>query len=165
MIEEDQAPDEVPAQKSGKRVVIGVVVLNLCITGFIGFRLTRPASGNSALKQKVAIAEGAGLRRPNDALVETFDPFVVNLNEEESTRYLKLTFELEMVDTAARADVQKMKRVLRDNLLRYLSSLTVKDTVSEFSKNKIADTIINRTHEVIGPSRVRRLFFGEFVVQ
>ena len=97
--------------------------------------------------------------------VATLEPFVVNLNEEGSTRFLKATFEVELTSNHAVDEIANNKRVVRDEVLRYLSGLAVGDTLGEAGKNKIRDEVTFRIDKALGGGRVRRTFFTDFVVQ
>ncbi|HYU15106.1 MAG TPA: flagellar basal body-associated FliL family protein [Candidatus Acidoferrum sp.] len=98
--------------------------------------------------------------------VTPLDPFIVNLNEPEAGRYLKASFELEVAGPEVIAQLEKLKRPVRDELLRYLSSLSVADTAGEAGKAKIQKEVVARIDQLVGGgNKVRRLFFVEFVVQ
>jgi flagellar basal body-associated protein FliL len=93
------------------------------------------------------------------------EPFVVNLNEEGSTRYLKTTFELELQSERIQPILVEKKRAVRDEMLRYLSSLSVADTLGEANKTKIQEQLVARATKVLGQDAVTHVFFTEFVVQ
>lgn len=103
---------------------------------------------------------------PEGAIGPTFalDTFVVNLNETESTRYLKTTFEVELADAHAVDRITRLKPAVRDEVLRYLSSLTVQDTLGEEAKARIRVDLAERLTKTIDGG-VRKLYFSEFVVQ
>jgi flagellar basal body-associated protein FliL len=54
---------------------------------------------------------------------------------------------------------------VRDEVLRYLSSLSVADTQGEAGKSKIQKEVVTRIDKELGGGRVRRLFFVDFMVQ
>ena len=95
----------------------------------------------------------------------TLDPFVVNLNEPGSSRYLKVQLQVEVANGAAAKSFEKSKQLIRDDLLSYLSGLKVADTLGAESKDKIRDELQAAVGEVIGEDRVHRVVFIEFVVQ
>jgi len=93
------------------------------------------------------------------------DSFVVNLNEPGTSRYLKATFEVELADAHAIEALERDKKSIRDEVLRYLSGLTVADTLGAENKDKIRAAIVARIDKELGQGRVKRVFFNEFVVQ
>jgi flagellar FliL protein len=94
-----------------------------------------------------------------------FEAFVVNLNEPGSSRYLKTTLEVE-VDEAKDVDVvTAAKGVIRDEVLRYLSGLSVAQTLGEDNKAKIVNEVKERISRVVGERRIVRVLINEFVVQ
>lgn len=94
-----------------------------------------------------------------------FEPFVVNLNETNSTRYLKATVELELRGEDAQEKFDGLKLKVRDQLLRYLSGLSIAQTLGEENKTVIHDELLVRVHEHFGEDRIAGLYFSEFVVQ
>jgi flagellar protein FliL len=93
------------------------------------------------------------------------DSFVVNLNEPGQSRYLKATFELELSDSHAADALERDKKSIRDEVLRYLSNLTVADTLGAENKDKIRAEIVARIDKQLGQGKVKKVFFNDFVVQ
>ena len=93
------------------------------------------------------------------------DPFVVNLNEPKSSRYLKATIEVEVHGEERVALIETKKRAIRADLLRYLSGLKVEDTTGEEKKLKIRDELIARVEKQTGANTLAGLYLTEFVIQ
>ncbi len=93
------------------------------------------------------------------------DAFVVNLNEPGSTRYLKTSLELQLANAKVAEALTRQKPAIRDELLRYLSSLSVEETQGEASKAKMQAEMLARVDRLLGQGRVKKLYFNEFVVQ
>jgi len=73
---------------------------------------------------------------------------------------------MEVADDRAAERLNAQKRVVRDEVLRYLSSLRVEQTLGEENKNKIKQQLVSRADHVLGDKgRVRTVYFNEFVVQ
>ena len=92
------------------------------------------------------------------------EPFVVNLDEPGTSRYLKLTLQVEVAPKAEEALV-KSKELVRDTVLSYLSGLHVKDTLGAEAKDKIRKDLMARLGKLLGPDKIRRMFFADFVIQ
>ena len=157
------APSPKPAGTS--KLLLLLVAANLGASGAGVFFQLR-AKPMAAAAPGAAGAEGA---KPGEAAgpgpTATLEPFVVNLNEVGSSRYLKATFELELADAKSAEVLEKDKRGVRDEVLRYLSSLSVADTLGAENKDKIRTEIVARIDKELGGGKVKKVFFGDFVVQ
>jgi flagellar protein FliL len=150
----------VPAAAKTSKIVLALLVLNLGASGFATFKLLTAST-----------AEAAPHREPEPPVNEiagpvvAFDPFVVNLDEPGTSRYLKVTIQVEAVDKTVEEGLEKNKQLVRDAVLSYLSGLHVKDTLGGESKEKIRAALMSKLEGLLGPGKVRRMFFQEFVVQ
>jgi flagellar FliL protein len=142
---------------SGSVLTLLLVVLNLGATGFVAFKTLKPPH--------VVVEQTPAAPKDESGVVAALEPFVVNLNEVGSSRYLKASFEVEVAGKGAADELEHQKRAVRDDVLRYLSGLTVQDTQGETGKSKIQEAIIARIDKQLGGGKVKRLFFTEFVVQ
>ena len=137
-----------------------MVIANLGGTGVIAFRVLRPAP------QKAEASKEADKKVDLPGPVVALDSFVVNLNEASANRYLKATFEVEVADAAVQKDFEEHRRELRDEILRYLSNLSIKETLGDANKSKIKADLLERADKSVGgKGGVKHLFFTEFVVQ
>ncbi len=162
----DAKPAEAPpaAKKAGgggPMPLIGVVltVLNLGATGFVATKVLKLGHMSAG---PTAQAEPSP---PPNLPSAAFEPFVVNLNEPGSNRYLKTSFEVELGNEKAVETINHEKKALRDDILRYLSGLTVAETMGEAGKDKIQEQIIARVDKAVGAGGVRHLYFTDFVIQ
>ena len=166
-----------PPKPKGSKLVGILLLANLGGTGFLVYETLQAANAAAAVE---AAAEAARPRSPEEKAKEELkakevgpvtplDPFIVNLNETDATRYLKATLEVEVSSATVVAELEKLKRPVRDELLRYLSSLSVADTQGEIGKAKIQQEVVSRLNRLLGKGdkgdKVRRLFFVEFMVQ
>ena len=162
----DSKNDEAPAAKGSKVVpILGALLLvNLGITGFVLVKGMHKGSPDASHEEKDGKEkDGKGAEKGPPTVV--MEPLVVNLNEAESSRYLKATIEIEFNSSSGLEGFTRSKSAVRDQLLRYLSSLTVADTLGEQGKAKIQDGLTARIEKEIGAKQVHRLFYTEFVVQ
>ena len=173
----EEAVVEKPAGGGGGPLPLVAVVLGLLNLGGLGFVAMTTMKVS---KQTAELAagddddkKGGKEGEKKEAAVELpsvpFDPFVVNLNEPGSNRYLKASLEVEVADVAAAEDLKRCKRAVRDDLLRYLSSLAVADTQGEAAKSKMETAMMARIDKQLGgkegEKKVHRLFFNDFMVQ
>lgn len=153
-------PAEPSAAAKPSKAMLGLMLLNLAGTGFVAFKLltAHPAAAAAAPEHAAkATAEVAG---PIVAL----EPFVVNLDEPGTSRYLKVTLQLELAPKAEEA-LAKSKELVRDTILSHLSGLHIKDTLGAEAKDRLRTDLVAKLTKLIGPDKIRRMFFQDFVVQ
>ncbi len=151
-----------PPAKSSK-AMLGLLLLNLGGTGFMVFKLlTAHPPDAAAPGHAVAGTSSIEISGP----VVPLDPFVVNLDEPGTSRYLKVTLQIELLPTP---DVEQVlvrsKQLIRDTILSHLSGLHLKDTLGADAKEKLRQDLMAKIVKLVGPDKVRRLFFQDFVVQ
>jgi flagellar FliL protein len=157
--EPDPKPPEAPKAKTPKAILL-LLVMNLGATGFGVFKLITAPAAEAATHEHKEVASSTEVTGP----VVPMDPFVVNLDEPGTARYLKCTMQLELADPEAEHVLEKSKQLIRDAILSHLSGLHVKDTLGAEGKDHIRAELVAKI-EKIAPGKVKRLFFQEFVVQ
>ena len=140
--------------------MLGLLVVNLGVTAFVAFKLLTAHPAEAAPAPAHAEASSSEVTGP----VVGLDPFVVNLDEPGQARYLKVTLQLEVAPKTEEA-LAKSKELIRDAVLSYFSGLHVKDTLGAEAKDKIRTDLLAKITKLIGPDKVRRLFFQDFMVQ
>ncbi|GEM_PF-2114877 len=161
---DDKAPAEDAPEPSGSKLPLltfVLLVLNLGATGFVAYMALFPVAPPAPPPPPPAADEKNSLVGP---LVD-LEAFLVNLNEEKSSSYLRTKLQLEVEDQATADMVEKAKPILRSELLGYLSSLTVAETRGAEAKEKINADVLKLINDRIGSAKAKRLFFTEFVVQ
>jgi flagellar FliL protein len=162
----DAAPKgkDKPVKAKAPMPVMLMLALNLGATGFGVFKVLSLSQAHAA---PVEAGEKPAEKPTKEVTgpVVPLDPFIVNLDEPGTSRYLKVTLQLELVDAKAQEVVEKSKQVIRDEMLRHLSGLKLADTLGAKAKDALRDDLVKLTEDVVGPNKVRRMFFQEFVVQ
>ena len=93
------------------------------------------------------------------------DTFIVNLADQERSRYLRVTMDLEL---AAATDTRKLAERLpqiRDRILMLLPSKRFADISSMEGKTALRDEIISKLNGLFLEKVITDIFFTEFVVQ
>lgn len=162
MSDEPPKPEPVAAAPKVPKVLVALLVLNLGSSGFTTFKVVTasPAAAATSAEHEPAPSTSEVV-----GPVLALDPFVVNLDEPGTSRYLKLTLQLELVSPEAEASIEKSKHSLRDAILSHLSGLHLADTLGIPAKDKLRTEIMAKIEKVVGDKKVRRVFFQEFVVQ
>jgi flagellar protein FliL len=155
-------PGAPPSAAKSSKAVLGLLVLNLGASGFAVFKLltAHPAEAAAPTKPHIVEVSSTEITGP----IAELPPFVVNLDEPGSSRYLKVTLQLELFPGADHA-LEKSKQMIRDTILSHLSGLHLKDTLGAEAKERIRGDLMAKLGKVLGNDKVRRMFFQDFVVQ
>ena len=154
-------PAEPSASAKPSKAMLGLMLLNLAGTGFVAFKLL------TAHPAAAAAAPEPGAHKPSAEVagpIIALDPFVVNLDEPGTSRYLKVTLQLEVAPKAEDV-LAKSKELVRDTILSHLSGLHIKDTLGAEAKDRLRTDLVAKITKLVGPDKVRRMFFQDFVVQ
>lgn len=144
-------------------IAIVVSVLNLGATGFVANKVVHAAAHPPA--EAAGGDHGKPVPAPINHPTVQFEAFVVNLNEPGANRYLKASFDCEVENDKVVEELNFKKKVIRDDVLRFLSSLPVSATQGEAGKTKIGEEILARVNRVIGADKARHVYFNDFVIQ
>lgn len=100
-----------------------------------------------------------------DLQTATLDPFLANLADPLGKRYIKVTFEVEIVDPKVAEELVRQKPKIRDSIITLLSSKTYADLAPAESKLELKNEIVGRLNQILGGPKVTRVFFTEMVIQ
>ncbi len=96
--------------------------------------------------------------------VVNLEPFVVNLADPMGRRYLKITMDVE-VEPGVSAELTTAMAKIKDSLLLLLSSKTFSEISSMDQKIELKNEIMERLNQVVGPGKIKNVYFTEFVIQ
>jgi flagellar FliL protein len=163
--------EEVEESSGGgnKMMMIMMSVNIVAVLGVLGYLITSrgpaPAAAvvaGEASGETAAQPEGAG---PSWAM----EPLIVNLRVPEGTRYLKLALEFELTGERYLDLADQRKGRIKDQIIEFLSDLTVDDVVGSDNKQYIKERLLTRLNHSLegeaGGPVFRRVFFPEFLVQ
>ena len=157
---ENAAPVEPtkPKRSLKKVLILAVVGILLAVGGVAAYVLVvdEPPAGHEAQASQAA---------PEDRVVMPLDPFLVNLADKESRRYLKLKVELEVDDEETVKELEKSLSRIRDALILLLSSKTYLDLSTLEGKQRLKKEIKKRVSALPDGKKVSDVFFTEFVAQ
>ena len=160
--EKNEAGDAEEGKKSGPSIIVLIVVLVVSMgAGFAVPMFLKP---------------GAEVEEPQEdpneppALVE-FGEVVVNLNEEQLNRYLRVNISLVVAQSRleeAQKLVDENQAMLKNWAIGYLADKSMQDIRGALGQNRLRREIKNHFNVVMspeGPPVVRNVLFGEFNVQ
>jgi len=93
------------------------------------------------------------------------DTFTVNLKSDAGRRYLKVTLSLELEGEELSLELDAKTAVLRDRVIRILTSKTLEEISSKKGKGKIEVQPMDTLNAMITDGSIQGIYFTEFVIQ
>ncbi|MHB1246890.1 MAG: flagellar basal body-associated protein FliL [Sulfuriferula sp.] len=155
-----EAAAEAPVVKSKKPLflILGIVVLILGGGSAGAWYFTQPKG-----------AQHAKAEPPKPPVFVNLDAFTVNLQSEDSDKFLQTAFTLQVKDDAQVEIIKLHLPQIRSRLLLLLSSQKASDILTPDGKNKLATEIITQVNKPFqpkaAPQHVTGVFFTSFVIQ
>ncbi|WP_031386749.1 flagellar basal body-associated FliL family protein [Desulfonatronum thiodismutans] len=170
MAKKDALPVDEEKKKGGKVKWVVLLLVFLLLAGGGGaayWFLMGPGavSEDAVLEQEGDQAGRQGARTDFVPEIVTLDPFVVNLADPLGRRFLRMTLDVEVLNRAAIADVQRNNSRIRDAVILLLAGKSFADLASMEGKITLKNQIVERLNQIVGGGRVTNVYFTEFVVQ
>ncbi len=183
MAEEEKKEEEAPKEKKSSNmlmiIIIVVLVLIIAIGGVLAFILMgsddeEDATAAPQVKEKKVVQQrkssASGMtdnaRKLSDiGTLYPLDTFTVNLKSDAGRRYLKVTLSLELEGEELSLELDAKTAVLRDRIIRILSSKTLEEISSKKGKSKVENQIMDTLNSMISDGRIKGIYFTEFVIQ
>ena len=128
-----------------------------------------PSAILAAVQATPPVASGGGAAKPSGGrhIGKTYplDTFVVNIQDRNRDRYLKLKTELELLEPDTADEIEQRLPQIRDLIISLLSSKSFEDIRTIEGKNFLREEILLRVNSLLVTGSVKRIFFTEFVVQ
>ncbi len=93
------------------------------------------------------------------------DTFTVNLLSESGRRYLKVEMNLELSGEELGMELDSKTAVIRDIVIRLLSSKSLEEISTAKGKEKLKEQIVDQLNMRLRDGRINNVYFTEFVVQ
>jgi flagellar FliL protein len=93
------------------------------------------------------------------------EPFIVNLADLDSPKYLKMRIHMESNETKGNEEFERRLPQLRDAVLTILTSKTYKEIYDSEGKKRLKEEILLRANQLFVQFKVKMVYFTEFVVQ
>ena len=180
----EETTEEAPAGKKGKNtlmiIIIGVLVLIIIGGGLTAVLLMgddeeqmQPQQQMAPQSQEVRSSSRSrsnsntmSSRKLSDiGILYPLDTFTVNLKSDQGRRYLKATISLELNGEELSIELDNKSPVIRDRIIRILSSKTLEEISSKKGKQKVSDQIVDTMNSMIVDGSVKGIYFTEFVIQ
>lgn len=157
-------------KKKGKGMLIGIIAVVVIAIGAAGLFFLKGKSGAKAQgsHNAEAAADSGGGHDPSDkksGSIFNLEPFIVNLQDNSGTRYLKLTINLELTSNTSSEELAAQTPQIRDSLIILLSSKGYSDIGTVEGKYQMRDEIVARVNQFLHKGKVKTAYFTEFVIQ
>ncbi len=176
---EEEKPQEVIEKKSNNilLIIIIVVLVLLILLGAIAFLLIGGDEEEMSSAPVEKIKEKRSKKRTSTAFMDDsrslseigilypLDTFTVNLKSDAGRRYLKVTMSLELEGDELSVELDAKIPVLRDRIIRILSSKTLEEISSKKGKGKVSMQVMDILNAMISDGEIKGIYFTEFVIQ
>lgn len=184
--DKEKAPEGEETKKSSKMlliIIIAVLVLILVIGGVIVALMSGGGEESGASQHKEASAhteeapsEGehaqaeksggnGGESLSEVGIMFPMEIFTVNLLSESGRRYLKVEMNLEVEGEELVLELESKKPVLRDIIIRILSSKSLEEVSTIKGKETLKSEMVNELNQRIKDGKIKNIYFTDFVVQ
>jgi flagellar FliL protein len=178
--EQESAPVE---KKSGNMlmiIIIVVLVLIILIGAVVGILLMggdeEPAQEAAPQVKEKTVSKTSTRSSSSDdegdtralsdiGILYPVDTFTVNLKSDAGRRYLKVTLSLELEGKELSLELDSKSPVIRDRIIRILTSKTLEEISSKKGKQKIENQIMDTLNAMITDGKIKGIYFTEFVIQ
>lgn len=93
------------------------------------------------------------------------DTFTVNLLSESGRRYLKVEMNLELSGEELGAEMEMKTAVIRDVIIRLLSSKSLEEISTAKGKEKLKEQLVDQINMRLRDGHINNVYFTEFVIQ
>lgn len=178
--EEETQPKEKKSSNMLMIIIIIVLVLIIIIGAVVAVLLMSgddQAVDATAPQAKEKTVSSSKTKRIENATIDEdralsdigtlypLDTFTVNLKSDAGRRYLKATMSLELSGEELSMELDAKSPVLRDRIIRILSSKTLEEISSKKGKKKVSEQIMNTLNSMISDGKIQGIYFTEFVIQ
>ncbi|WP_345978775.1 flagellar basal body-associated protein FliL [Sulfurimonas sp. HSL3-2] len=177
---EETETTEVKKSSSLMLIVIIVVLIVVILVGaIIGILMmggddgssqqvqtnTQQNSSNTQMTKKSRVELDNSRTLNKIGILYPLDTFTVNLLSENGSRYLKAQISLELSGQELAAELDSKKAVIRDRILRLLSSKSLEEVSTLKGKDKLSEQIMDVLNPMLTDGSINGIYFTEFVIQ
>lgn len=184
---EEEATEEKKPKKGGSLVLIVVLILLillLAVVGLIGYLMLQGPADEEAVAPNAANAQSAapapaadankkgsseqhqrGSDYSNIGVMFPLEAFTLNLLSDSGARYVKCTMQLEQNAEILQPEIEKKMAVIRDIVIRTLTSKTFEEVSTTKGKERLKDELVGKINEVLTDGFIKNIYFTDFVVQ
>jgi len=146
-----------------KLIIIIVAVLILLIGAGVGayFFMTGGEEKISPEEEQAELEKQAKQVGP----MVNIDSFIVNILDDEESRYLKAAITLEVSGEEASMELTQRMPQIKDAILLLVGNKTFSELNDLQGKIQLRAELINKVNSILLKGKVKRIYFTDFVVQ
>ncbi|MFT4703096.1 MAG: flagellar FliL protein [Bradymonadia bacterium] len=167
----DETFDEFSEEGGKKKPVLLIALGVLVLAGNGAFAFTMINKGDDAegADTEVAVEVAAQLDvfdpMADPGPIVSLEPFVINLDEPERARYLRVALGIELADEAGVERTSSRMPRLRDRYISHLASQNASGLSSTEDKDRLREELLTIARETVAPAQARAIYFTEFIIQ
>ena len=148
-------------------IVVGAVLAIVLMNGDEeGVSQSLPSTQQRIMPKRTTSTALEDSRRLSEiGILYPLDTFTVNLKSDSGRRYLKATLSLELSGEELSLELDAKAPVIRDRVIRILTSKTLEEISSKKGKQKVSDQIMDTLNSIITDGSIQGIYFTEFVIQ
>jgi len=169
MAENESKTQEKSEKKSRlplKWIIAGIAGVVIISGGILGYVLLKkhpdPTPPKTPEHESVSKGDTSIDDRPQTFPLEKF---VVNLNDPGGKQYLHITIELESSVKGFAEELNSKMPQIKDAILIILSSKSLSDVQGMDGKISLRKELITEINKIMSMTKIRNLYFTEFVIQ
>ena len=181
MAEEESTEEEQPKEKKSNMlmiIIIVVLIVIILIGATVGILLmggdeeevssapqTQERTVSKSKRSSSSSAYDDSRQLSDIGILYPLDTFTVNLKSDAGRRYLKVTMSLELEGEELSLELDAKSPVIRDRVIRILTSKTLEEISSKKGKQKVSTQVMDTLNAMISDGTIRGIYFTEFVIQ
>ncbi len=152
-------------KSSSKLILILVVLLVLGGGGAFGYIKFFKAKEKEEKSEKKVAAAPAPQGTPEKLIPMPLNPYLVNLIDPDTRRYLKVRIVLNLSDKKLEQEITEKLPSISDAIIMFLTSKTYDEVISPMGKKKLKTEIQKIINKHLRTGYVTKVYFTEFLVQ
>ncbi len=167
MADKETSAEAGAEQKSSKKMLIIIIaaVVILLGGGAAAFFLLKGEAPQSATAPAPDAAATAPVANGTIGPMVEIEPFIINILDEEGTRYLKAAITLETNNDPVVEEITQRMPQIRDAILLLVGNKTFGELADLQGKLQLRSELRERLNKLLSGGRVQKIYFTEFVVQ
>lgn len=167
MADKETGAEPGPEKKSSKKMLIIIIAAVVVLLGGGGaaFFLLKGENPDSTTTSKPEPAAIATIAKGAIGPMVAIEPFIINILDEEGTRYLKAAITLETDNEPVVEEINQRMPQIRDAILLLVGNKTFSELADLQGKLQLRSELRERLNKLLSGGRVQKIYFTEFVVQ
>lgn len=166
----EETNEQQEEKKGGKKKLIIILVLILLLLGAGGGAaykfLVLDKQKEKKEKEKKAEKVVNEIKNVEDIGVDfEVGTFIVNLQDKDADRYLKVTIVLDVQDDKIKAELQKRLPQIKDAITTLLFTKSSKELRTPEGIEELKEEILKRVNAILPIGGVKNVYFTDFVIQ